>query len=342
MHMAELMKRGQYDVATALIAAVRTRHLAAVDWRASAFAGNLASAMQVREDTDAARAATLAAQLSQGSLELFDQPGLVPFVFDRAPALVPDFINLARRTDFSESGVLRLVRLLEHHQASRQYVPDAQNPFAGAVALVEKLVNSLVQTDHGFFLPLDGEGRVDSLVMLQAGHALLQLGEQRSVPLYGIAGQSLISALLQQSDANGAIPLSFTVQDAKIQASGARLEAEHLYPLLVKSPYYPRIVSYYSSIAPGAWVWTASPSFVMSRSGEALNFAADYPVGSYHFVALYGVQPFRNLQLYNINYNMDASFERYNASGYFYKRQAQTVYVKMSHRSERENIRFQY
>lgn len=342
MHMAELMKRGQYELAANLVSTVRNRHLAAIDWRASAFAGNLAVAMQAREEADLVRAQGLASQLAQGSLDIFDQPDLVHFVYDRAPNLVTDFSNLARRTSFTDTPVARQVRLLEHYLALRQYLPESQNPLSQVLALAEPVINSFIQTERGFFLPLDTDGRVDSLLMLQAGVVLLQLGEQRSQTLFTIAGQSLVSALLQQTDANGALPQSFTVQADKVQASVAKLEAEVLYPYLVRSPYYPRAITYYGTIGPGTWVWTASPSFTLSRTSDTTTFTAEYPLGSYHFVALYGIQAFRNMQLYNINYNMDASFERYNASGYFYKRPAQIAYVKMSHRSERESIRFLY
>ena len=39
---------------------------------------------------------------------------------------------------------------------------------------------------------------------------------------------------------------------------------------------------------------------------------------------------------------MDASFELYNSAGYFYKRAEGIIYVKLSHRADKESIRFVY
>ena len=59
-------------------------------------------------------------------------------------------------------------------------------------------------------------------------------------------------------------------------------------------------------------------------------------------MVLYGVKPFTRIQLYGLDYNMDASFENYNASGYFYKRAAGAMYLKMRHKSRTEDIKLYY
>jgi len=75
---------------------------------------------------------------------------------------------------------------------------------------------------------------------------------------------------------------------------------------------------------------------------ERTVFTADFPVGSSHYLTLYGVKPFVKIQLYGLDYNMDSGFESYNASGYFYKKAAGAMYLKMRHKAQGEEVRLFY
>jgi len=347
MHVAELMQRGLYEQANTLITAVRSQHLDEIDWQASAIAGNVAPSQQWREATDRERAAALADQLAAGSLLPFEQSDLIHFVFDRAaPGLSNRVLQQASRLDYDSLDTRQLVAMLEHQSAANAYLSEAENPFAPALAQAGKLVEAIrkLELDYWFVSASEEipDGVVDTRLSIRAARQLLRLGEETATPLYSIAGQAIIGSLLRQADLNAAIPAGFSLLDGGVQSAGEKYDAEQLYPLLVDAPYYPRAISYYRSITPGTWAWAASPQFAMSRSGEALVFTADYPVGNAHYPTISGIRPFRAIQLYNINYNMDPSFERYNSAGYFYKRSEGVIYVKLSHRADKESIRFIY
>ncbi|MBU0934116.1 MAG: hypothetical protein KKI09_13895 [Spirochaetes bacterium] len=339
MQMAELMKRRQYEAATALTVAVRAKQLAAVDWQSAAFAGNTLTVMQAREQADLRRAEATSALLRSDVAELFRQEDLVQFVFDRAPTLSDAFVAMLHAQDFAALPPTQLVYLLLHYQQARQYFSEVDNPFAPVVAQAERLLASIEQVADHFYLIAEAGAQADSRLMLLAGKALLQLGEQKNVPLYISAGQSLLRTLLDNSDATGAVPAAFSISPGTALPSVRLLEAEQLYPYLNPSVYYPRAVSFYRSIGPGSWAWTASPQFAMTRNSENLTFTAEYPVASYHFVTIYGLPAYKIFQLYNINYPMDSMFERYDASGYFYRKDAAVAYIKMRHRAEKETIR---
>jgi hypothetical protein len=133
-----------------------------------------------------------------------------------------------------------------------------------------------------------------------------------------------------------------TIEGGSAIQSDYRLSAAAAYPVVAESPYYPRAVSFYKQLGPGAWAWSCAPGIrVESKPGETV-FTVDYPVGYSHYLTLYGVKPYVKIQLYGLDYNMDAGFENYNASGYFYKKTAGAMYLKMRHKARGENIRLFY
>jgi hypothetical protein len=65
-------------------------------------------------------------------------------------------------------------------------------------------------------------------------------------------------------------------------------------------------------------------------------------VGAVHYMIVFGVQPVVLMRLYEIPYNPDPSFDRYNASGFLYARAQRILYLKMKHKAEREYIRMNF
>ena len=103
--------------------------------------------------------------------------------------------------------------------------------------------------------------------------------------------------------------------------------------LVADNPYYPHEVSFYRDISPGFWAWTCSPSLVVQANSARYVFTAAFPAGRSHYLAFYGVKPFTNIQLYDIDYSPDNEFESYDASGYLYKKDMGALYIKMKHKN---------
>jgi len=59
-------------------------------------------------------------------------------------------------------------------------------------------------------------------------------------------------------------------------------------------------------------------------------------------MTFYGVKPFANIKLYDIDYSPDAEFEIYDVSGYFYRKTSSALYLKMKHKSESERIELDF
>ncbi len=341
---AEAMRRGRTEAAAALAGVVRASTRAATTWKSVPFAGRLAVSMAAYEDANLADVKSADRLVQAKSIELFYRPGIIPFLFDRAPySLAQEAMSLARTLDFSRSDPVQSIRIIEAYLDARDYVGDDENPFSKAADLVDKaLTPAIRKADGKFYLQTAADGSCDALTGLAAGKALIRLADATGKPIYAGIGQSLILGFARLADDSGSVPARVSITNGVLTRSDEQLKAAIAYPYIVDTPYYPHAVSFYKQLGPGAWAWTCASAFSVVSSPDQTTYTATYPAGSSHYVALYGVKPFGRIQLYGLNYNMDAAFENYNASGYFYKKAAGAMYLKMRHKSSDEQVRLFY
>jgi len=341
---AEAMRREMRDAAAALVSVARTAHAGSLSWKSVPFAGKTGAAMASFEDDNLAEAKAAKRLVQERSPKLFQKQGVVPMLFDRAPySLAQEAMALASTLDFSKSDVAQAVALIEAYLDARAYLSEEANPFAKAVDLVDRGISPAIRkADSAFYLQTAPDGRCEALAGLSAGKALIRLADALGKPIYAGIGQSLVAGFMRLASEDGSMPASVTTGSGAAVRSVTRLSAAAAYPILADSPYYPRAVSFYRQLGPGAWAWTCSPDVRIDTNQERTVMTVDFPAGFSHYMALYGVKPFARIQLYGLDYNMDASFENYNASGYFYKKAAGAMYLKMRHKSQTEDIRLFY
>lgn len=340
-YSAEALKRGRPELASALAASVRARHLEKVTWRSVPFAGRTATAMASYEAAGLAAAKEAERLVLARSPELFATPDVIHLLFDRSSyAVAQAAMALAAELDFSGASARDAVRLIQAYLDSRAYLDEGANPLAKLAALADKVLAPAVRrADTGFYLVTGADGSADTLLGLEAARALIELGNALDKAVYVGLGQSIMTSILGAQAADASVPAVFTVRDGAVVASGNRLSAAKIYALVADSPYLPKAVSFFRDLGPGSWAWTCSPSFTLKTEADGLSYLASFPVPYAHYAAVYGVKPFERIQLYGINYNMDPSFENYNASGYLYRREASALYLKLKHKKEAEDIR---
>ena len=177
---------------------------------------------------------------------------------------------------------------------------------------------------------------------LLAGRLLAAYGTAGAKPALIGVGQGLVEGVWGLSDAQGFAPARVVVRGGTIEQRMGAIAPEELYPLVANNPYYPHEVSFYRDISPGFWAWTCSPSLVVQANSARYMFTAAFPAGRSHYLAFYGVKPFTDIQLYDIDYSPDNEFESYDASGYLYKKEMGSLYIKMKHKKDEEDIKLIY
>ncbi|MGO8694908.1 MAG: hypothetical protein ACLQMF_14700 [Rectinemataceae bacterium] len=343
VYLAEALSRGTYEDASAIIRAVRDRSPGALSYLSAPFLGGLAAKMPPFEAADVAEVKRVGQQIQDKSLDLFTKEHLVRFLLDRAPyAMAQDALRFASTIDPAKLSIGQAVGFLGCIVESKALLKDEENPFLKLSAAADRVVGAVNRSSEGFFLATENDGSTDLRLSLLAGTYLVRYGTIESNDMFVGIGQSLVESALRLSDAQGFMPSHLLVKDGSVDQKSGTIAPETIYSIVAGNPYYPHEVSFYKDIAPGIWAWTCSPEITVTVTANRDVFHVRFPVGSSHYLVLYGIKAFTNIQLYDIDYSPDPAFESYDASGFLYRKPADALYLKMKHKKEVEDVRLTF
>lgn len=117
-----------------------------------------------------------------------------------------------------------------------------------------------------------------------------------------------------------------------------------LYPITVHdNPYYPHFAKVRMLEGIPVWTWTIARDLKITiDENRTLYVDIDFPLGLTHYVVICGINPFRRIQIYNMDFRTDPQFEIYNSSGYVYKTSMKGLLLKSRHKSQHEIIKLYY
>jgi hypothetical protein len=341
-YLAESLTRGIYQDAMVRVRGARDAWPDRLGYLTAPYFGGLVRKMRDFEASDAAEMKRLAQLIADKSPMLLEKEGFLRFLIERSPGdLAMGALHLAAGLDQSKLTVRQMVGLLGCAVDAKSYLKDEDNPLRDLGAAADRLVSSVRKSANGYFLVTEDDGSIDLRLSLLAGNALVAFGQVASKPVLLGVGQSLVEGVIGLADAQGFAPARVLVRDGALEQRTGTLPPEDIYPLMADNPYYPHEVNF-GRDAPGIWAWTCSPAVSLKTNGSKYVFTARFPEGRAHFLSFHGIQPFANIQLYEIDYSPDSEFENYDASGYLYNKAAGALYLKMRHKKESEDIRLSF
>jgi hypothetical protein len=342
-YLSEALARGSYPDALSRVRGAKEKWPDKLGFLSAPYFGGLVQKMGELEASDQAEAKRLAQLVADRSPTLFEKEGLLRFLVDRASRqLALDALQYAASADPSKLTIRQSVGLLGCAVDAKALVKDEENPYREAGAVAERLVAALRKTPTGAFLVTEEDGSSDLRLSLLAGEYLVAYGPIAAKPALTGAGQALVEGAIGLSDAQGFAPARILARGGAVEQRVGSLSPEELYPLLADNPYYAHAVSFGRDVAPGLWAWTCSPALSVQASAARYVFTASFLAGRAHFLSFYGIKPFANIQLYDIDYSPDNEFESYDASGYLYNKSAGALYLKMKHKKDIEDIKLAF
>lgn len=117
-----------------------------------------------------------------------------------------------------------------------------------------------------------------------------------------------------------------------------------IYPIIVHdNTYYPHFAKVRMLEGIPVWTWTIARDLKITMDeNRTLYVDIDFPLGLTHYVVICGINPFRRIQIYNMDFRTDPQFEIYNSSGYVYKTNMKGLLLKSRHKSQHEIIKLYY
>jgi hypothetical protein len=295
------------------------------------------------EAADQAEVKRLTQLVADKSPTIFEKEGLLRFLVDRSPySLAQDALRFASGLDPAKLTIRQTVGLLGCVVDARSLLKDEENPFRDMAPAVVHLVAAVRKSSNGYFLATEEDDSSDLRLSLLAGNYLASYGAAVAKPELVGTGQGLVEGVLGLADAQGFVPARVLVRGGALEQRTGSLAPEDIYPAAADNSYYPHEASFSRDVAPGLWAWTCVPTFTIQASSSRYVFTARFLEGRSHFLAIYGVKPFINIQLYNVDYSPDSEFESYDASGYLYDKAKGALYLKMKHRTESEDIKLTF
>lgn len=342
-YLAEAASRGGWADGYARARAVATRNASSITWFTTPYFGNTVERMTAREAQDLSEVRRLTSLSQSTDAAMLEKEGLVHFLLDRSPySLAQSSLQAIGGMDAGKFTTRQAVGYLAAAVESRGYLSEADNPFKAADAVSDRLIGALAKIQDAWFLKTEDDGSIDLRQSVVAGLALISWGQASSKDVLVGVGQSLVAGALGLADASGFLPARLAPRpDGGADRSGS-LAPEELYPLVASGAYYPREISFYKDLGPGAWAYTCAPGVTASGSPSSAVLTVTFPVGYAHFMAIYGLKPFGTIKLYGINYSPDSAFESYDVSGYLYRKASNALYLKMKHKQGAEKIELYY
>jgi hypothetical protein len=349
--ISEAIKRGEYRRTLAVLSR-NLRQLLAENadnpelYNSAAYLGNLSSFLAARQDSAAQEIQRITGLITAADLSVFETPRLLRFILNHAPfSLVEEVLRLADSVQLEKADVATLIHLVNTYLEAVEYLDVAEATSARISEIIDRFIlPAIAKTPQGLFLSISSTGQVteaDIYESVLTGNTLIEAGSALSRGSYATIGRTLIYSALDLADTEGFLPSRVRIQNGKVEPAGDTISPQSIYDLLPGSDYTPKEYPLYAYLYPGSWVWTVSRIMEVKIDDAQYRFVFSFPVGDTHYLLIQGIRPLSSMIMHGIPWKPDPEYFRYT-DGWSYDEATQTLYVKLTHRLESEELVLNY
>ncbi|MEW5817253.1 MAG: hypothetical protein AB1798_17890 [Spirochaetota bacterium] len=340
--MAEGILRGEYGYVYSQVRKAASEHIGDLTFFSSPYLGRILTFTERQMEEDLKTLRRIKELLVANDPKVFLIPNLLQFIVDRGPySLLEEVYKLVETVDYKNLDIADALGILrtytEAFTLGGEVVENLSKLYR---VLEEKILPAIVDTEAGLFLQY-ADGTVNLADSLLAGKLLILAGEKKNQKELISVGNRLIISALSLSDAAGMLPETLFIKNNNIDKKQGILPPEVIYPLITESPYYPKAVSLYRSLTPGSWIWTCASIKSISANPKEIRLSLQFPKDGIHHLIIQEIKPFKNLSLFGIDWRPDPEFQSYT-SGWLYRENTQTLFMKIKHKMEIEEIIISY
>jgi hypothetical protein len=339
---AESLKRGVYSSASSIIPLGFSRSPGRT-WESAVYQfdrriGHWEREIKTIDALEREKANLITRQLADKDISIFTEDRIIEFLAVRGNnRLLDNLLSIVQDINLSAVSLEANAGIMEACVDMGKWHPNTDNPFEALTDQIFQLVvNDLYRKEDQVFIL--SSGQVDINLNLRMGLALREWGEKSGQTVCAALGRSIALSVMSLADSNGLVPAFLTVhENNEYTAAAERISSAKLYRMLGSNEYLPHAAA---TEANGVWAWTAASSITVTQNDRQMDISVRFPVNETHYIMLRNVKPFPILQIYGQNWRRAADFESYyNASGWYYSEEEQTLVLKIAHRSNTELIR---
>jgi hypothetical protein len=349
--ISEAIKRGEYRRTLAVLSR-NLRQLLAENadnpalYNSAAYLGNLPSFLAARQESAAEEIRRITDLITAADFSVFRSLRLLRFILNHAPfSLAEEVLRLADSVQLETTDVGILIDLVNIYLEAFEYLDVAEAASARMSEIIDRFIlPAISKTPQGLFLTASSTSRLSEADLFESilmGNALIKAGGALSRDSYAAIGRALIYSALDLADTEGFLPSRVRFQTEKAEPTGEPISPQSIYDLLPGSDYTPKEVPLYAYLYPGSWVWTVSRLTEVKIADAQYRFLFSFPVGNTHYLLIQGVRPLTSMIMHGIPWKSDPEYFSYT-DGWAYDEETQTLYVKITHRLETEELVLNY
>ncbi|WP_319416364.1 hypothetical protein [Marispirochaeta aestuarii] len=330
--LMESLSRGSYFSTRERLAAASPR---LIDHTSALFLGSVVSPFEQFGSSMEDFMAEVRQALNNGDSSIFDRVDslnrIIQAGIGSGEGIQDALSQLAETTVLAEpSSPAELLRAIR----AAEFLLEWEGPEHSGIRYLirEELLPGLCTTNYGYGIHFNGTS--DALTSVLAGRLMAAGSDDFSAAL----GYTLLASFTASAGEFSRTPAGIIRREFYYQNSQKLLEPEalpRLQPLAGELPYQPRAIELGTD---EGWMWTTAADVRYQDGGTTSILSFRFPQGGIHHFALYGVEPFDQIQMHGIPWKSDPEFQRYS-DGWVYNPRTKTLFFKIRHRSERQEIR---
>ena len=270
-------------------------------------------------------------------------PGLIPLLLDHGGGDLTSnalaFLTGRSAAGLDTAASLGLLEGLVDYAENVE--PNEAVARSAREAIARAIIPLICSTDAGLFLASGDAGKADVGTSLRCGSLLLRAGAFLNYSLASAVGRGLLTSGLGLAGEQGFLPARITLASGRISAREGTLAPESVYALLPLDRRVPKEISLSRQWSPGSWILTSARLVSASGSFAESRLLLAYPVGVPHHLAIQGVAPFAQIRLHGIAWRTDPAYVKYS-DGWAYDGDSRTLFLKLTGRTEQEEIDIRY
>ena len=248
--------------------------------------------------------------------------------------------NLFRMTEtlsIADLDISEASGMLWFHRKINEESPELGRKFSPLLSVIEKVILPSIKVVSESLFLVDENNTADVLLSLKTGLIMKDISESDSSNNINTLGRELVNSALVLSDNLGFLPATATEGDDGSLITENNISPEQIYPLITDNPYYPSEEFFFTESEEKLSILNQAKTFNVEKTDFGYRMTFDFPTGRIHTFAVRNIKPFYQMNLLGYKWNSDHRFLQY-FSGWWYDRDTETLYVKIRHRTETEEI----
>ena len=334
MMVGESLARGGFRGLYPRILQIAQRHTASLSHISAPLLGNIVARSEARQESDNQRIAEIRLMVEDADPGVFYFDDLVPFLYDRGPyALVSELIRFATSLESEILSPREAVGALWFLLGVSK-IDGSSGVERSLSDFFDRLVLPHLQI-AGNSIYIGSEGSLDTEATIRTGLILREI-EKPGTQLHDI-GSTLLNVGFGLTGEHGFLPHSASISGEEFIPSKTLIRPERIFAAVAEGSFIPAETSLYPTEGPGVWMWSSAGAIQIDSDESQIEISFDFPVGFAHHLMVVGLESFESITMFGIPWKSDPLFQNYT-SGWLYSDDAKTLYVKLTHRTKREQI----